>query len=96
MAGYLVAFVTVKDAALMQEYAAAAAPTLAAAGGSVVTRAKFKASLAGSFSAESCLIVKFPTAAAAQAWYDSSAYQALIPLRDRALQPNFVLLEDPN
>jgi uncharacterized protein (DUF1330 family) len=95
MAGYLVAFVKLKDATRLQEYSSAAAPTIAAAGGSIVTRAKFKVTLAGDFSADSCLIVKFPTAAAAQDWYQSPAYQALIPLRDQVLQPTFILLEDP-
>ena len=96
MAAYLMAFVTVTDAAKMQEYAAMAVPTIAAAGGSVVTRGKVVKTLAGSFSADSCLIVKFANAAAAQAWYDSPAYQAAVPLREQALKPNFVLIEEPS
>lgn len=95
MAGYLVAFVKLKDVARMQEYAAAAVPTIGAAGGVPVTRAKVKATLVGGFSADSCLIVKFPSAEAAQAWYDSPAYQALVPLRDQAMEATFLVLEDP-
>lgn len=95
MAAFLVAFVKVKDAGRLKEYASAAAPTIAAAGGSIVARGKVKELLAGHFDADSCLIVKFQTAAAAQDWYRSPAYQALIPLRDEALVPTFFVVEEP-
>jgi uncharacterized protein (DUF1330 family) len=95
MAAYLIAFAKVKSASRVQEYSAAAGPTVVAAGGTVVTRGKIK-KLAGSFSADACLIVKFADIAALEAWYQSPAYQALIPLRDEAIEPNFVVLEEPS
>lgn len=96
MAAFLIAFAKIKDASRLQEYSAAAGPTLIAAGGSIVARGKLAATLAGSLSADSCLIVKFPSADAARAWYESPAYQALIPLRDQVMSPNFVVLEEPS
>jgi uncharacterized protein (DUF1330 family) len=94
MAAYLIAFAKVKDAARVQEYSSAAGPTVVAAGGSVVTRGKVR-TLDGTFSADSCLIVKFADSAALDAWFKSPAYQALIPLRDSVLEPNFLVLEEP-
>lgn len=96
MAAFLIAFAKIKDASRLQEYSAAAGPTLIAAGGSIVARGKLATTLAGSLSADSCLIVKFPSADAARAWYESPAYQALIPLRDQVMSPNFVVLEEPS
>lgn len=95
MAAYLIAFAKIKDASKLQEYAAAAAPTIIAAGGTVVGRGKLKATLAGSLDVDSGVIAKFPTVAAAHDWYQSPAYQALLPLRDQALAPTFVVLEEP-
>ena len=95
MAAYLVALVKVKDAAKLQEYGAAAVPTLVAAGGTVVTRGKVAAVLAGQHNAENCLIAKFPDAQSAKNWYSSPAYQALIATRDQAVDPTFILIEEP-
>jgi uncharacterized protein (DUF1330 family) len=94
MAAYLIAFAKVKNANRLPEYSSAAGPTLRAAEGSIVTRGKAR-SLVGGFSADSCLIVKFKDAAAIEAWYGSHEYQALIPLRDEAMDSNFLVLEEP-
>ena len=59
-----------------------------------MTRGKVR-TLAGSFGADACLVVKFADAAALEAWYQSAAYQALIPLRDEVMEPNFLVLEEP-
>lgn len=94
MAAYLLAFAKVKNASRVAEYSAAAGPTLAAVGATIVTRGK-TSSLVGTFTADSCLVVKFNDVAALNAWYESSAYQSLIPLRDEVLDPNFLVLEEP-
>lgn len=94
MAAYLIAFANVRNANRIREYSSAAAPTLAASGGSVVTRGKVR-SLVGGFSADSCLIVKFKDVAAIEAWHGSHEYQALIPLRDQVMDSNFLVLEEP-
>jgi uncharacterized protein (DUF1330 family) len=94
MAAYLIAFARFRNAARVQEYSSAAGPTLAAAGGTVITRGKVR-TLDGSFGADSCLIVKFADTAALDAWFASAAYQALIPLRNEVLEPNFLVLEEP-
>lgn len=94
MAAYLIAFAQLKDPARVQEYSSAAGPTVIAAGGEIVTRGKIR-TLAGSFAADTCLVVRFADAAALDAWYQSPGYQALIPLRDEVMNPNFLVLEEP-
>jgi uncharacterized protein (DUF1330 family) len=51
--------------------------------------------LAGQHNATNALIAKFPDADTAHKWYNSPAYQALIPLRDSALEPTFIVIEEP-
>ena len=96
MAAYFIGFAKVKDAGKAQEYSSKAGPTVVNAGGTVVGRGKLAAVLAGQFDANSCLIVKFASVDAAKTWYDSPAYQALIPLRDEAITSTFVLIEEPS
>ncbi|TDU31732.1 uncharacterized protein (DUF1330 family) [Panacagrimonas perspica] len=96
MAAYFIGFAKVQDAGKAQEYSAKAGPTIGPAGGSVVGRGKLAEVLAGAVDAHSCLIVKFASVDAAKAWYNSPAYQALIPLRDEAIHSTFVLIEEPN
>lgn len=95
MATYLIAHVKIKDPAKLQEYAAAAGPTFAPFGGAPVARGKVVSVLAGAHVGDTALIARFPDTAAARNWYDSPAYQALIPLRDQAVDATFVLLEEP-
>ncbi len=96
MAAYLIAHARIKDAAKLQEYSAAAGPTLAAFGGSPVARGKVTGVLAGQHQGDIALIVKFPDADAARNWYNSPAYQSLIAQRDQGMEPTFVLIEEPN
>lgn len=94
MAAYIIAFATVKDSGKLTEYSAAAGPTIAPAGGTLVARTKVIETLAGDLNADAALILKFDTADAARAWYESPDYQKLIQLRDDGMVPNFVLVED--
>lgn len=96
MAAYLIAFVKIKDATQFQEYAAAAGPTITAAGGTVVARGKIVEMLAGSLNADASLVAKFDSVETANAWYQSADYQALIGLRDQALSATFALIDEPN
>ncbi|MSQ66719.1 MAG: DUF1330 domain-containing protein [Gammaproteobacteria bacterium] len=94
MAAYLIAHATVINAANLPEYATAAAATFAPFGGAPLARGKVVEVLAGSHTAQSALIVKFPDAKSAHAWFHSPAYQALIPLRNTALEVTFVVIEE--
>lgn len=90
MNGYVVVHATPKDADKMQEYGGAAGETVAKHGGEFICRGP-ATTLAGESSQKVMVILKFPTKQAAQDWYDSSEYQALIPTRLEAMDATFVL-----
>jgi len=94
MAAYVIAFAKVKDPAKLQEYAAVALQTAVAAGGEILARGKVADILAGTMTAERCVILKFESAAAARDWYRSAEYQRLIPVRDQGMVADFVLVEE--
>ena len=96
MAAYFIGLAKVKDATKAQEYSSKAGPTVLDAGGTVVGRGKLAGVLAGHLDASSCLIVKFPSVEAAKEWYNSPSYQALVPLRDEALDATFLVVEEPS
>jgi uncharacterized protein (DUF1330 family) len=93
MAAFLIAHAKIKDPVKLQQYGAGAVPTLAAFGGEVVARGKVAAVLAGDHHGHTAFIAKFPDVLSAQSWYNSPAYQALIPVRNEAMEPTFVVIE---
>ncbi len=93
MSAYVIVNGTVKDAEKMQQYGAAAGPTLAQHGGELVCRGPIEV-LSGSSDYQIAVIIRFPDGAAARSWYESPAYQAIIPTREAALDSVFVLLSD--
>ena len=95
MAAFLIAFSSIKDPAKLQDYAAAAGPTFAPFEGQPVARGPVKEVLAGTSGAEIAVVVKFPSAKHAHDWYHSAAYQKAIPLRDQAIDPTFLVIEEP-
>lgn len=85
MTAFFIATVTIKDPEKFQEYARQAGATFAAHGGEPVMRGRLDSMLTGGEAGHQTVgIVKFPDAAALSAWHASSAYQAIIPLRDEA------------
>lgn len=95
MTALFVALGKIKDPAKLKQYSAVAGPTIVAAGGTVIGRGRQVEMLAGHFDLNLGLIARFPTAAAVHDWYHGAAYQALLPLRDEAMEPTFFVLEEP-
>jgi len=96
MSALMIALVKIRNPAKLQEYSAAAAPTIAAAGGVALGRGKYKETLAGTIDVDNALVARFPSSAAAHDWYHSAAYQALIPVRDAAMEATFFVLDEPS
>ena len=90
MSAYVIVHGTPKDTEKMQEYSAAAIATVAQHGGEFLARGPATV-LSGSIDYKIAAVIQFPDAAAAKAWYDSPEYQALIPLRQEALDIAFIL-----
>ena len=95
MTAFFVATVKVKDPAKFQQYAEQAGATFAAHGGEPVLRGKTAGALVGSADHQAVGIIKFPSSDALQAWYDSSEYQAIVPLREEAADMTIVTYAVP-
>ncbi|NKC17046.1 MAG: DUF1330 domain-containing protein [Gammaproteobacteria bacterium] len=96
MAVYFIVHATINDADKMKEYDAGAGSTVKDRGvkdhgGEVVSRGPYRV-LAGESAGNMMVVLKFPSKAAAQGWYDSPAYQAVIPTRLQAMDATFTLV----
>lgn len=79
---YLLASLQVTDfEGFQSNYGAAVFPLITAAGGEVLVATPDVDLLEGDYSQNWTVVVRFPDAAAASAWYDSRDYQALIEER---------------
>lgn len=92
-AAYVIGHITVKDPELWDDYRRQVPATLAPWGASLVFRGRRLAVLGGSHPHADTVVIRFPDAEAAAGWFASAAYQALIPLRERAAEVVLVSYE---
>ncbi len=91
--------VTIKkiiDLEAFREYAVVAQPLVERYGGKYVAVDKGPDVRAGEWPYVRTIIVAYPNFAAAQKVYDSPEYQAIEPIRERAIDANIVLVRDPD
>ena len=81
MAAYFIAQYVVKDPALYRVYGQGAGPTVAKHGGEVVSFDVAAETIEGTPPGPQTVIIKFPSTAAAKAWYNSPEYQAVVGKR---------------
>ena len=84
MAAYLIGHITIKDPAEWKIYTDGVATSLTPFGAEVIFRGKRSIVLCGEHSYSHAVVIKFPDQPSLQQWYDSKAYQDLIPIRDKA------------
>ena len=84
MAAYLVGHITVKDPGQWKKYTDGVAKSLTPFGAEVIFRGRRAAVLCGDHSYQNAVVIKFPDQPTLQQWYDSKAYQELVPIRDKA------------
>lgn len=84
MTAYALGQILIKDAALWAQYRAQVPATLPPFGGELVFRAERRATFAGQSPHTDIVLIQFPNLAAANEWFASPAYQALITLREAA------------
>jgi uncharacterized protein (DUF1330 family) len=84
MAAYLIGQVSVKDPESWKQYVAGVARSLESFGAQVVFRGHRRAVLAGGQPHESAVVIRFADHETLLGWFHSAAYQALIPVRERA------------
>lgn len=90
---FVIGHITVKDESLWAEYRIKVPATLASSGGSLVFRGKQLVVLGGRHEHSDTVVVRFLDRLAVEAWFTSAAYQALIPLRERAADLDLVSFE---
>jgi uncharacterized protein (DUF1330 family) len=90
---YLIGHITVKDAEKWAEYRGKVPATLAPWGADLVCRGKRLSVLCGEHIHTDSVVIRFPDADAVKNWFNSLAYQALIPLREQAAEMVLVSYE---
>lgn len=91
MSSYIVVESNVLDANKLKQYGQLAAPTVANHGGKFLIKGKV-AALHGQNQFSNKAVIEFRDKTTAQNWYQSDEYQALIPLRNEAMESQFHLI----
>ncbi len=81
---WVIGHIKVKDNGKWGEYRSKVPATLVQWGGEVLFRGHRVAVLSGEHSYLDCVVIRFPDEKSATGWYNSAAYQALIPIREQA------------
>lgn len=92
-AAYVIGHITVKDSEKWAEYRSQVPATLAPWGAILVFRGKQLAVLGGEHAHIDTVVIRFPDAQAVDNWFNSPAYQALIPLRELAAEMDLISYE---
>ncbi len=87
----LIGHLTPLDPEAWADYRQRVPATLAPWGAEWVLRGALHDVLAGEPRHSHCVVIRFPDLDAARAWYASEAYQALLPLRERAARMDLML-----
>jgi uncharacterized protein (DUF1330 family) len=90
--GYVIAEVEVNDPAMMQKYGEKVPETLAAFNHHYVVRSSKTQSLEGE-PPNGVVVIAFDSVEKAREWYDSPAYAAIRPLRQRAAKSRIFIVE---
>jgi uncharacterized protein (DUF1330 family) len=94
MPAYVIAYQRAPDldAEALREYRAANTPLVERHGGRFVVRGGRVDPLEGAAPGR-VIVMEFPDAAAARAWYDDPDYQAIIGLRQSAAETDILIVE---
>jgi len=96
MAAYFIAQYIVNDTAGYRAYQQGAGPTLAAHGATLVSFDVAAETIEGKPPGPQTVIIEFPNTAAAKAWYESKAYQAVVGKRLAATTGFAVIAQSMN
>jgi uncharacterized protein (DUF1330 family) len=94
MPAYVIADVRdVRDAEALLEYRRRNTDTVANHGGRFVVRGGETTVLEGEWPTQRIVVMEFPDADAARAWWESDGYEAIKPIRRGASDTNIILVE---
>ena len=94
MSACVIGHITVKDDEKWAQYRAQVPATLAPWGAELLFRGQIGGVLAGSHAHTDTVVIRFPDTASVNGWYQSAAYQALIPLRQQAADLDLIAFDD--
>ena len=84
----------IRDLEAFRDYAVRVTPIIERYGGKYVAVDKAPDVRAGEWPFVRTVIVAYPNYSAAQNWYNSPEYQQIIPIRQRAVDANIVMVRD--
>ena len=84
MSACVIGHITIRDVDKWAQYRAKVPATLAPWDAELLFRGQLSTILSGAHAANDTVVIRFPDVAAVDGWYQSAAYQALIPLREQA------------
>ena len=93
MSAYIVVEVDVRDRERYEDYKRLVPPTLAEYGGRFVVRGGAAETLEGDWSPGRIVIVEFPSAEQARAWWGSAEYAPAKALRQATAHTRMILVE---
>lgn len=95
MSACVIGHITVKDADKWAQYRAQVPATLAPWGAELLFRGAASCVLGGQHAHTDTVVIRFPDQAAVDGWYQSAAYQSLIPLRQQAADLDLISFNAP-
>lgn len=95
MSAFLIFHSAVKNPEKFQAYAQAVPATLKSFGGTLMAKGKSARVLSGTHDHSTVGILKFTDLSKAHGWYESEAYQSLIPNRNEAADMTVISYEEP-
>jgi uncharacterized protein (DUF1330 family) len=93
MKGYVIANVSVQDAAAYEGYRSRTAAIIEQYGGRFLVRGGAVEVREGDPGISRLVILEFPSVDAARSFYDSPEYQAIVPIRLDSASSTFVIVE---
>jgi uncharacterized protein (DUF1330 family) len=93
MKAYAIVQETVNDQKMFDEYRKDVVATLAEYGGRFVVRGGHLTVVEGEWPHKRTVVLEFPSREAAEGWYQSPAYQKLLPLRLKSCNGNFIIVD---
>lgn len=93
MKAFVIAAETITDEGIFAQYRKAVPATLEAFGGKFVVRGGHLTPLEGEWPHPRLVVIEFPSREAAEEWYRSPEYQAIIGLRHQSSTGNLVIAE---
>lgn len=91
---YLIGHITVKNREKWDEYRSRVPATLEPWGAKLIFRGTRCSVLSGSHAHKDTVVIRFPDIEALNNWHSSSAYQALLPIRQKAADMDLLSFEE--